>query len=293
MNILDTFYEDYAQGHYNKTETINRIVRHMYEHPSYYRLEMLTQDSLQDFMVFCHPHLYYIIETYDRNRSTFATFFQFCLSMERKKYFNIYYTRTAQTKAIASYLEEEPITEAADPSEAICYLKDHHMTLKEIENTYPFFKRIRSLSMEQKLLIIALKACHFMTPELTAALADLIHMDYQELSTLITRCDKTLDKRIRRWHRQEERLNGAYMAKKQLSFQIENTPPGFQRNTLERQLEMQTLLCQRYFLQYMAMPPMAPSNKNISQILKISSSSVSHFLNGLSDKTAEKSILKP
>lgn len=297
MFTLDTVYEQYKNKQKSAAETINTIVRHMYLHPAYYQLDQISEDIRQDFMVFCHPHLYQILDNYDASRSSFATFFTYCFSMEKKRFFKEYYRKTSRQHAITEYLIEETsldIAEAAESAHEITDCFSSSMTLDEITRTIPAFRRIRCLTPEQKLLIITLKSCYFITPEQVAQVARLTSTPVQTLNDMLCLVDRSLEKRIKRITRHNQRINQAYLTRKQLVQQLSMvSESGCLHQRLETSLKHQDEILQRFNSRTKAIPAITPSNKIVAEILQVSPTSVSHFLTLLHDKAGKNGILKP
>ncbi|MCQ2981440.1 MAG: hypothetical protein MJ178_01660 [Treponemataceae bacterium] len=294
MFSLDQVYEQYRQNQKTAQETVTAIIRHMYQNPAFYQLEQISEDVRQDLMVFCHPHLYLILQNYDASRSSFATFFTYCFNMEKKRFFKEYYRKTSKQKAITEYLMEETVTDAAEPEDAFFFLNTIPLSLEQITAGIPAFKRIRCLSPEQKLLIITLKSCYFLTPSQVTQIARLTGITEAALNELLCTVDRTLDKRIRRITEHNERLNQAYLTRKQILHQLSMVPEsGSLHQKLMKSLDHQNDILNRMNREAKDIPALAPSNKVIAEVLNISSTSVSHFLSLLHDKPLKNGILNP
>ncbi len=298
MISLDAIYADFKNKKTTLPETVNKIIRLMYENPKYFQLESFSQDNLQDFMVFCHPQLRLIIQKYDDSRSSFATFFSYCIYMQKKRFFKVYYRNYAKQKAISEYLEEETMTDAAEVSayknnvDLQDILPPETISLDIIMKTIPGFSRIRSLTPKQKLLILTLKSCSFISDSQVQQIAQITGMKLEDLYSMLDTVEKSLNTRKKRINECNERLNKAWLCKKKLKLELSAAEENScHKEILEHSLHVQDRILALYQEKSKEIPYLCPTNKIIGTILQVSPTAISHFLNVLHDKNPKSYIL--
>ncbi len=291
MISLNAIYEKYLTNQCNTRLAVNDLLKAMYAYPGFFQLDSFSDEIRQDFMVFIHPHLYQIIDGFDSRRSSFATFFNYCLSNEKKRFFKQFYRHKARTEALTEYLEEEFQPNAADtdyhnqlfaPDSFITTSEYEIHSIKDIERYIPKFGINKHLSDTTKLLILTLKSCHYITDRQTEKIAELTGLSADQLQNLIDSAEKSLECRLKRIVHTKNKLNQTYISRKQLLWQLHATHDGTAfYHELQNDIKTLEQNLKKYTKEIKELPPATPSNKTIAQLLHISPTTVSHFVKQL------------
>ena len=227
---MNGIYEAITEKKISLCEGVKRIITFIYLNPQLFGLMNIDADLRSNIMVKLLENLPVYIANYSNARAFFSTYMSaIILNLLKSEYRNLY-RQQAHESSIVYYLSKEnetAIDGVWDNTSAADTLEDSGSSCSEgIYAGYRYKKntvsgRLNSVHM----LILALKACYFLTDTQIRRLSKITGYTEDEIYEYKRKLEGAMQKRLKRYKEIQYRLNNSYMMKNRCFLQLMTMPP--------------------------------------------------------------------
>lgn len=210
-------------------EGIKRMIGYIYENPQLFGLQHIDADLKSNIIVKLLERLPIYIANYSSSRAFFSTYMNSIILNLIKSQYREFYRKKAHESSILYYLEKEKQTaaeSAADEGYTADTLEDSGTeTAEGIYAGYRYRKNASGKLTATHILILALKACYFLTDTQIRRLSEITGYTETEIYEYKRKLEEAMQKRLKRYKEIQYRLNNSYMMKNRCFLQLMTMPP--------------------------------------------------------------------
>lgn len=281
---MNGIYDAITEKRISLYEGVRRMITYIYLHPALFGLVHIDDDLKSNIIVKLFESLPTYIANYSNSRAFFSTYLSSIVMNLLKSEYRNFYRQKAHEASIVYYLyENERLGEHVLSDEGLSAdtLEDSGLSCgKGIYAGYRYKKNPKKRKLNSThMLILALKACYFLTEAQVCRLSKITGYTEEEIYEYKRKLEKAMQERLKRYKENRYRLNSSYMMKNRCFLQLMSMPPDSAFfNKLSRIYGYYTQSW-RTKLRLSRRPGLLrPTNNEIADVLHLQAYQVSHAL---------------
>ena len=274
---INKIYNDILFKRISLESGTQQIILCIYDFPQNFFSKEINPDVKSAVIIRLFEMLPQSIERYIYSKSMFSTYLDQIISNLVKSEYKKLYRKAAHEKSILYYLTEKE-NQYADDS-----VFENHGYYYGTNSVKKQTNAKQSDSV--RLLILALKACHFLDEEHIQILSRITGYAEKDIFVYVQALERSLQKRINRRYELMHRINHSYMMKNRCSVQLLNVNPHsplFYR--ISKAYNYYQKIWKHALYLYDMYPPLKPTNKEIAKVLNLTNSQVTYALYRIQNK---------
>lgn len=265
MNQLNQDYLNYKQKRISIEELKTKTLEFIFKERYYFNFYKNTEDELTDLIIALGKILTKVILSYKENRCTYSCYIRNTLNFLKKAR----YYRTVKEKskdvALTNYAIEEASFELQEKEPEYSSSKKLEIDFEALVET----ENQKKLSMKQRLKIVLLKCCFYLSDENILEICEKYELSYTEIKKNIDLAKKTFEKRYQKSVKKKQNTNRIYFLKNRYRFELELlNKKSIQYEKTKESLEKAKEIWLKYINKNID-KPLTPSNQFISETLNI------------------------
>lgn len=277
---INEIYNDILCKRISLENATHQIILCIYAFPQSFFSKGINPDVQSAVIIKLFEKLPRSIERYVYSKSMFSTYLMQIISNLVKSEYRKLYRKSAHEKSIVYYLSEKE--NQSDDDSVFDNHEIYACTTHSVKNQN---KHQTKHSDSVRLLILALKACHFLSEEHIQILSRITGYTEHAIFVYIQALESSLQKRINRRYKLVHRINHSYMMKNRCSVQLLNINPHsplFYR--MSKAYNYYEKIWKHALHLYSMYPPLKPTNKEIAKVLNLTNSQVTYALYRIQNK---------
>ncbi|HZK19581.1 MAG TPA: hypothetical protein VFC68_02520 [Treponemataceae bacterium] len=300
-----TSYQNFKNGTDTLDTCRNKIVELVFKNPYYFQIAHLQDDLKSTLIILLYDSLLSILTKYNEEYGSFITYLAATIKGLKTRCFREYYRKQATERTAYDYCRNafpelpkyDPLESILSDASAIDYLpKNKKHRSRTDEHHKPATQKQRGkythLNSSEKLLVITLKAAHFLSPQLINKIAVYTKRSTQELEEMCIEINKSLEPRRLKYSEKMQKINNSFLLKNRCSIELEyQYKDSF---TYQNRLKAYNFHTKRWNNMIIHKPKpsyLCPTNKQIADLLNITEDQVHYVLHTYGKETDSQKLL--
>lgn len=265
MNLLNQNYQNYKQKKVSIDELKSKTLEFIFTEKYYFNVYKETEDELNDLILALEKILTKTILTYDEKRCTYSCYIRNTIDFLKKARYYRKVKEKSKNEALINYAIEEASIVLQEKENEYTSSKKLEINFKDIVQT----ENQKSLSMEQRLKIILLKCCFYLSEENIFEICQEYQLPYKEIKKDIDIVKEALEKRNQKFIKKNQNKNRIYFLKNRYQLELEFlNKKTYQYEKTKESLKKSKEIWKKY-IENEKNKPLTPSNIFISKKLDI------------------------
>ncbi|WP_428769793.1 hypothetical protein V1L52_11455 [Treponema sp. HNW] len=281
---MNGIYNAIVQKRISLDEGVRQMIIYIYVHPRVFGLVHIDPDVKSNIIVKLLECLPTYIANYSNTKAFFSTYICSIVLNLLKSEYKEFYRQRAHESSIVYYLSEkyqadeecslrEGLYADAVEDSGVSYLNDSYTGTSYKKTAAE--KKLNSTHM----LILALKACYFLTESQICRLSKMTGYTEEEIYEYKRKLEHCMQQRLKRYKENQYRLNNYYMMKNRCFLQLMTMPPESALfNKLSKLYGYYTQSWRTKLRLSHRRGRLRPTNDEIARVLHIQAYQVSHAL---------------
>lgn len=272
MQKLNKMFEEYKIGKISFKEFKQITYEKVFKDRTFFSLQTLNDDEFSDFFLYFYPRLDSIIKNFDPRLSLFSSYLYRCVNYLNRAWYNTQKHKKAKDRSIIQYAFEECYDQICAQEEPSYYVNENRNQYKN------FYSQPTKLTDKQKIMIMALKSCHFLTGNQIHAICKEFNIDEQHFSELLQKANDSIKNKVEIFNSRKRKMNTLYIAKKEILDKISYSAHDDYsvKHLLKRYNYLNTLWVKKLAETHNS--SIRPSNEKISELLRINTYNIHRVL---------------
>lgn len=260
---VNEIYGQILSNHVSIEKGSKEIIECIFLAPAKFGLHFMKPDQQSEFILFLLVNMPHYIKNYSISRAQFSTYLTSIIINMKKTWYRQYYRKSAQEQSIQYYCTNEELI-LEDSANATQYCGSYDK--KEFREDSACHKQ----SYPLRLLILALKACYYLTPEHIRILAKKTGYSEDTIYHYKYNLEQLMQKKIERHTINEHKVNSAFIKKNRCLIELMNLHPETSlAHRVRKSYAYYAYLWNRKVKKYTEAPHVRPTNSDIGQVLHI------------------------